>query len=312
VSGVRCSDEVAEAIAQHRPVVALESTIFSTLGLPTPHNVDAQARCEAAIRAAGAVPAMCAVLDGEPRVGLTPAEVGRVLQGEVKVAERDLGAAVATGLAVGVTTVSATLALCSAAGLAVFATGGMGGVHRGVSESGDVSADVWALTRHRVVLVTAGAKAVLDLARTLELLESLSVPVIGLGTSELPAFYSRSSGLALPHRVETAAEVAQVAQASWAMGWGGGLVLANPVPAEAEVPSSELEPVIVAAVAEARAAAVTGPAVTPFLLARVVEATGGRGLGANVALAEHNAAVGAEIATALGGRDGRSGHVAFA
>jgi len=311
VSVVLCSEEVADAIAHGRPVVALESTIFSILGLPPPRNREAHTSCEAAIRSVGAVPAVCAVLDGTPRVGLTSAELARVLEGRVKVAERDLGVAVASRLDVGVTTVSATLALCSAAGLRVLATGGMGGVHRGAGESGDVSSDVSALTRHEVVLVTAGAKAVLDLARTLELLESLSVPVLGLATDELPAFYSRSSGLAVPHRVDTPAEAAAVAQSAWAMGWGGGVVLANPVPAEAEVPAGDVEPAIVAAVAEAGAAGVSGPAVTPFLLARVAEATGGRGVAANLALAEHNASVGAAVANALSDQSAAGGHVAF-
>jgi pseudouridylate synthase len=299
VKAVRLSAEVADALACNRPVVALESTIFSTLGLPEPLNAEALARCTAAVRGGGAVPALCAVLDGTPCVGLSPAEEERMLEGRHKVAERDLGPAVASRLSVGVTTVSATMALCASTGVDVFATGGMGGVHRGALQTGDVSADVAALTRHRVALVTAGAKAILDLPRTLELLETLSVPVVGLGTDDFPAFYSRSSGLPVPHRVPDAAGAAAVAAAAWRLGWPGSIVMANPVPAEHEIPAAELEPVIAAGVAEVSAAGITGPQVTPFLLRRVADVIGPRGPAANVALAEHNAAAAAAIATAL-------------
>jgi pseudouridine-5'-phosphate glycosidase len=293
------SDEVREALQDGRPVVALESTIFSTLGLPSPHNADALQRCLAAIRVHGAVPALTCVLDGVARVGVTPAEHERVLEGAAKVAERDLAIAVAQKWTVGVTTVSASLALAHAVGVEVFATGGIGGVHRGAELTGDVSADLGALAAHPVVCVSAGAKAFLDLARTLEELERLGVPVIGFGTNEFPAFYSRSSGLSVPHRVDDAVEVAAIftnrARAST------GLLVANPIPASDELPAAQLDAALREANDDAQRAGIVGAALTPYVLERVGIATAGRNVPANLALAEANASLGARIAVALAG-----------
>src|SRR3954471_14569028 len=204
------SDDVARAVVDGRPVVALESTIFSNLGLPSPANAQALDRCLGAIRRGGAVPAVTAVLDGVARVGLYADEHPRILGAARKVAERDVPVAVAQGWEFGATTVSASVALAAASGISVFATGGIGGVHRGAETTGDISADLDALANHPVVTVSAGAKAFLDLPRTLEYLETAGVPVLGWRHDDFPAFYTRSSGLPVPHRVESAAEVAGV------------------------------------------------------------------------------------------------------
>ncbi|HKA05440.1 MAG TPA: pseudouridine-5'-phosphate glycosidase, partial [Acidimicrobiales bacterium] len=201
---------MSTALAAGRPVVAMESTIFSNLGLPAPANIEALDRCLAAVRAAGAVPAITAVLDGAARVGLDPTEHERICGPARKVAERDLAVAVAQGWPYGATTVSASLALSAAVGISVFSTGGIGGVHRNAEETGDVSADLDAIAHHPLVTVCAGAKAFLDLPRTLEELERIGVPVLGWRHDWFPAFYTRSSGLPVPHRVETADEVAAV------------------------------------------------------------------------------------------------------
>ncbi len=298
-SEFRVGDEVAEALAMGRPVVALESTILSNLGLPSPHNRECLDRCDAAVRGAGAVPAITAVLDGCATVGLTEPEVDRVLLGTNKVSARDVAVAVGLGWDIGVTTVAASVMLAARAGIEVFATGGIGGVHRGAELTGDVSADLGALARYPVVTVTAGAKAFLDLARTVEWFDTLGVPLLGYGTDEFPAFYSRTSGVAVPHRVETATEVASIVGAMRRAGERGGVVVANPIPESAEVPSREIDPVIATALAEAAAAGVTGPGVTPFVLEAISVATAGRSIPANLALAEHNAGVAADIAVAL-------------
>lgn len=281
------------------PVVALESTILSNLGLPSPFNRECHDRCDAAIRAAGAVPAITAVLDGCATVGLTPAEVDRVLLGTNKVSARDVAVAVGLEWDIGVTTVAASVMLAARAGVAVFATGGIGGVHRGAELSGDVSADLGALARYPVVTVTAGAKAFLDLPRTVEWFDTLGVPVLGYGTDEFPAFYSRTSGIALAHRVESAAEVAAIVGAMRRGGERGGFVVANPIPVAAEIPAAEIDPVIASALADAAAAGVTGPGVTPFVLEAISVATEGRSIPANLALAESNAAVAASIAASI-------------
>ncbi len=298
-SEFRVGDEVAEALAMGRPVVALESTILSNLGLPSPYNRECLDRCDAAVRGAGAVPAITAVLDGCATVGLTEPEVDRVLLGTNKVSARDVAVAVGLGWDIGVTTVAASVMLAARAGIEVFATGGIGGVHRGAELTGDVSADLGALARYPVVTVTAGAKAFLDLARTVEWFDTLGVPLLGYGTDEFPAFYSRTSGVAVPHRVETATEVASIVGAMRRAGERGGVVVANPIPESAEIPSHEIDPVIAAALAEAAAAGVTGPGVTPFVLEAISVATAGRSIPANLALAEHNAGVAADIAVAL-------------
>ena len=298
-SEFRVGDEVAEALAMGRPVVALESTILSNLGLPSPYNRECLDRCDAAVRGAGAVPAITAVLDGCATVGLTEPEVDRVLLGTNKVSARDVAVAVGLGWDIGVTTVAASVMLAARAGIEVFATGGIGGVHRGAELTGDVSADLGALARYPVVTVTAGAKAFLDLARTVEWFDTLGVPLLGYGTDEFPAFYSRTSGVAVPHRVETATEVASIVGAMRRAGERGGVVVANPIPESAEIPSHEIDPVIATALADAAAVGVTGPGVTPFVLEAISVATAGRSIPANLALAEHNAGVAADIAVAL-------------
>ena len=298
-SEFRVGDEVAEALALGRPVVALESTILSNLGLPTPHNRECFDRCDAVIRSAGAVPAVTAILDGCATVGLTIDEVERVLSADNKVSARDVAVAVGLGWEVGVTTVAASCMLAARAGVAVFATGGIGGVHRGAELSGDVSADLGAIARYPVVTVTAGAKAFLDLPRTVEWFDTLGVPVLGFGTDNFPAFYSRSSGVSVPHRVESAADVAAIVGAMRRAGERGGVVVANPIPAVAEIPAAEIDPVIVDALDAASAAGVTGAGVTLYVLEAIGAATEGRSIPANLALAEHNAAVGADIAIAL-------------
>ena len=296
---IRIHDEVADALADRRPVVALESTIFSEFGLPPPVNRECLEACVVAVRAGGAVPALTVVLAGEARVGLDEVDWERVLIADRKLGARDIPVAVAGGWPSGATTVSGALSLAAAAGIAVFATGGIGGVHRDVAETGDVSADLPAIARHPVTTVTAGAKAFLDLPRTIEYLETLGVPVLGLQTDEFPAFYSRSSGVPVPHRVETPAEAAAVVRAARDLGHTGGLVLAVPVPEEAAMPREALEAAIEAGLAEAHAAEVRGAAVTPFILGRLVDATGGNTLEVNVALAVNNARVAAELAGAL-------------
>lgn len=293
----RVSEEVSVAIAKGRAVVALESTIFSTLGLPAPANVEALTRCSAAIRAAGAVPAVTAVINGEARVGLDDDEVDLIFGEARKVAERDLAVAVAQRWAFGATTVSASVALAHAAGISVFATGGIGGVHRGAEFTGDISADLYALAHHPVVTVCAGAKAFLDLARTLEYLETIGVPVLGWRHDDFPAFYTRSSGLRVPHRVETAAEVAAVLSARSRL--DTGVLVAVPIPEAAALDATHLDAVLEGALEECAAAHITGAAITPFVLGRIAVATEGRSLPANLALAEHNATVAAEIALAI-------------
>jgi pseudouridine-5'-phosphate glycosidase len=293
------SGEVATALAERRAVVALESTIFSNLGLPAPANAEALERCIAAVRDRNAVPAITAVVDGVARVGLEPEEHERVLTGSAKVAARDLPFAIAQHWPFGATTVSAALMLAAHAGINVFATGGIGGVHRGVEASGDISADLGALAAYPLVTVSAGAKAFLDLRRTLEHLETIGVPIVGYATDELPGFWMRSTGIPLRHRVEDAQQAAVVAATAWDLGYHGGVLVVVPIP-EADAVASE---VIEGAVADAEAAAardgITGHGVTPFVLARIAEATEGRSLPANLSLAEHNAWVAAEIAVAL-------------
>ena len=291
-------EEERTALEEHRPVVAMESTIYSSLGLPAPHNREAFDRCTHAIRAAGAVPALTAVLAGQCRVGITEDELEPVLAVDLKVSARDVFSAVANR-SDGVTTVAASVMLAAAAGISVFATGGMGGVHRDVQTSGDVSADLWALARYPVTTVTAGAKAFLDLPRTVEMLDTLGVPLLGFGTNEFPAFYSRGSGVALTQRVDSPEQVAAVIQAARSLDYRGGLVVANPIPIEAEIPASEIAPAIDAALERAATEGVTGAAVTPLILAAIAEATAGRSIPANLALAESNASVAGRIAVAI-------------
>jgi pseudouridine-5'-phosphate glycosidase len=291
------SDDVANALDDGHPVVALESTIFSNLGLPSPANAEALERCLGAISDSGAVPAVTAVLDGIPRVGLSAGEHERILGPARKAAERDLPVAVAQRWAFGATTVSASVTLAAAAGVSVFATGGIGGVHRGAESTGDISADLDALANHPVVTVCAGAKAFLDLGRTLEYLETVGVPVLGWQHDDFPAFYTRTSGLRVPHRVESPTEVASVLvnrtrQAS-------GVLVGVPIPESDELDPVELDTVLTQALADSEAAGITGAAVTPFVLGRIAQVTDGRSIPANLALAENNARVAAAIAVAV-------------
>lgn len=299
---MRLSPEVDQALGAGRPVVALETTIFSGLGLPEPWGREALDRCLAAVRAGGAVPAPTAVLDGEAVVGVERAEWERIFACTAKVAARDLPVAVGQGWDAGVTTVSASLQLASKAGIRVFATGGIGGVHRDVEVTGDVSADLLAIRTFEVVTVCAGAKAFLDLARTLEALETWSVPVLVLGADDFPAFTTRSSGSPAPRRVETIAEVAAIEAAAREHDYLGGILLAVPVAEADEVPRAVLDAAIDEAMRNAAASGVTGPAVTPFVLDAIATATDGRSVPANLALAEQNAGVAARLAVELAER----------
>ena len=290
------SDEVARALHDGRPVVALESTIVSH-GMPWPRNAEVAAAVEAAVRAEGAVPATIAVIDGVPRAGLDAASVARLGKGHgvVKAASRDLGAAIVHGRTAG-TTVSATMRLARLAGIEVFATGGIGGVHRG--DAWDVSADLTELALTDVLVVCAGVKSILDVPRTLEALETLRVPVLAYGTDAFPAFYVRDSGHPAPERVDTPRDVAAIRRANAALGLGTGMLVANPIPSAHALPADEIDAQIEAALAEAAAEGVTGKAVTPFLLGHLNAVTQGRALGANVALVLANATLAARIAVA--------------
>jgi pseudouridylate synthase len=285
---------IAPEVAAGGPVVALESTIIAH-GLPWPDNLAIGRELEASVRAGGAIPATIAVIDGRAHVGLAGAELEALAREGKRFAK-----AGATDLAIhaarrssAATTVSATAVLAARAGIRVFATGGIGGVHRG--DTGDVSHDLVALARTPIAVVSAGAKAILDLPRTLELLETLGVLVIGFRTAELPAFYMRTSGLRLEHHTDTAAELAAIARAHWELG-GGGILVANPIP---EADALDVAPAITEALADAEARGITGKSLTPFLLARIAELTAGASIRANRALALHDARVAAELAVAL-------------
>ena len=300
-SPVTLGRDVNEALGAGRPVVALESTIIAH-GMPYPDNLETAQRVEQAVRAGGAVPATIAVLDGVLRVGLTTNELERLATDSTiaKASVRELPALMARG-ASGATTVAATMRIASLAGIRVFATGGIGGAHRGSAETFDISADLTELARTPVAVVSAGAKAVLDLEKTLEVLETLSVPVIGLGCDEFPAFYSRTSGLPIPERADTVAEIAAMLRAKWDIGDDGGVLVANPIPMEFEIPAERISAAIDQALADATNNGVVGAAVTPFLLGRLGAITDGESQRANVALVLSNASVAAAIAVALSG-----------
>ena len=292
--------EVAQAQAEGRPVVALESTII-THGMPYPQNLETAQRVEAEVRAAGAVPATIAVMDGRIRVGLD-ADLLEALASTpgtkvMKLSRADLAACLATGRT-GATTVAATMICADLAGIATFATGGIGGVHRGAENSFDVSADLQELARTPVTVVAAGAKAILDLPKTLEVLETLGVPVIAFGQDQLPAFWSRESGLAAPLRMDDPADIAASARIRRALGLAGGQLVVNPIPPEAEIPREVMIPVVEQALAEADAQGIAAKAVTPFLLQRIYELTEGNSLEANIALVLNNARLAARIAAA--------------
>lgn len=293
------SPEVAEALGAGRPVVALESTII-THGMPYPDNLETARVVEADIRAAGATPATIAVLDGQLHIGLTDMQLDALAQAQdvAKLSRADLAACMARG-GTGSTTVAATMIAAHLAGIAVFATGGIGGVHKGAEESFDISADLQELAHTPVTVVSAGAKAILDLPKTLEVLETLGVPVIAYGQDSLPAFWSARSDLAAPLRCDTAGEIAAMHRMRAALGLPGGQLVANPIPEAESIPAEVLAPLVAQAQNEADAAGITGKPVTPFLLQRLFELTQGRTLTANIALVRHNARLGAEIARAL-------------
>jgi pseudouridylate synthase len=291
--------EVAAAIAADRPVVALETTIVSH-GMPWPQNVETALAVEEIVREAGAVPAAIAVIDGVLRIGLDRDSLERLAKSNdvLKLSSADLPYGLMSGK-LGATTVAATMIGARQAGIRVFATGGIGGVHRGAETSFDISADLTELARTDVVVVAAGAKAILDLPKTLEFLETNGVPVVCYGTGEFPAFWSRSSGMPAPIRLDTPAEIARFVSLRSFLAIDGGVLVANPISAADEIPASEMRPVIDAAVRDAEAAKVTGKDVTPFLLDALLKRTGGRSLAANIALVKNNALLAAEIAAAL-------------
>jgi pseudouridine-5'-phosphate glycosidase len=292
--------DLRTALEQNQPIVALESTVISH-GLPYPHNLELARAMEDEVRAMGALPATVGVVAGAPTVGMSGAEVERFARAEgvLKLSRRDIGYAVALRRD-GATTVAATMALAAAAGIAVFATGGIGGVHRGARESWDISADLTELARTPVLVVCAGAKAILDLPATLEYLETAGVPVLGLGCNEFPAFYSASSGLPVSP-VEAVAEAAEIWRAHRAFGGASGMLLAVPPPAEVALPRDKIEAAITRALAKANAASVRGQAVTPFLLSAVAEETHGESMRTNIALLRQNARVAAQLARAIAG-----------
>jgi pseudouridine-5'-phosphate glycosidase len=288
--------DVAEALADGAPVVALESTII-THGMPWPQNVETARRVEAEVRAAGAVPATIAIMAGRIHIGLTEAELDSLGQARdvAKLSRADLAACLVTG-GMGATTVAATMICARLAGIRVFATGGIGGVHRGAENSFDISADLKELAQTPVTVVAAGAKAILDLPKTLEVLETEGVPVIAYGQDDFPAFWSRASGLRAPLRMDTPAQIALAHLMRERLGLPGGQLVANPIPPEAEIAREVITPVIEAALAEAQAAGISAKAVTPFLLQRIFELTEGRSLTANIALVLNNARLAAAIA----------------
>ncbi len=290
--------EVREALDSGKAVVALESTLI-THGMPYPQNASTALAVEALIREAGAVPATIAVLDGRITVGLERAQIEALARRKdaVKCSRRDLPVIVAKGLT-GATTVAGTMIVAAMAGIRIFVTGGIGGVHRGAAQTMDVSADLVELARTSVAVVCAGAKSILDLGLTLEVLETQGVPVIGYGTDRFPAFYVRDSGFDVPHRADSAEEVAAILACKWSLGLEGGVVIANPIPDAHALPAEAIEAAIQEALREADARGICGKDVTPFLLGRLGTITEGRSLEANIALLKANASAGAAIANA--------------
>ena len=297
------TDEVRSALAKGRPVVALESTIISH-GMPYPDNVAMAREVERIVRDGGAVPATIAILDGVPRIGLSGDQL-EVLGSHpevIKVSVRDLPYVVARRMH-GATTVASTMRLAALAGIRVFVTGGLGGVHKGAESSMDISADLTELGQTDLAVVCAGVKSILDIGRTLEVLETLGVPVIGVGAREFPSFYSRSSGFRAPMEVPAIDAggpelIAATMHAKRDLGLAGGIVLANPVPSDEEIPAAEMQVVIDQALADCDRLGITGKDITPYLLGRIVEITDGRSLRTNIALVRHNARLGAAIARA--------------
>ncbi len=291
--------DVAAALAASQPVVALESTIISH-GMPYPSNVETAMAVEAAVREAGATPATIGIMEGRLRAGMTADEItafGKPDAGVVKCSRRDLPFVLARRLA-GATTVAATMIVAEMAGIRVFATGGIGGVHRDVETTLDVSADLEQLAHSNVAVVCAGIKSILDIGRTLEYLETKGVPVVGYGTDSMPAFYTRDSGFTVDYRVDSAAEVAAALDIKWSLGLAGGVVVGVPVPERHALEHDELQHVIDAAHREMQRRGITGKRTTPFLLAEIAEKTGGRSLETNIQLVINNARIAAQIAVA--------------
>ncbi|WP_120504974.1 pseudouridine-5'-phosphate glycosidase [Sulfitobacter mediterraneus] len=293
------SAEVAKARTSGAAIVALESTII-THGMPYPQNLEVARQVEDDIRAAGAVPATIAVMDGILHIGLDPDQLTALAQakGVAKLSRADMAVCIATG-GTGATTVAATMIAAHLAGIAVFATGGIGGVHKGAEDSFDISADLMELAQTPVTVVAAGAKAILDVPKTLEVLETQGVPVIAVGQDSFPAFWSATSPLPAPLRMDDAAQIARAHRMRGAMGLPGGQLIANPIPPADEIPAAELAPVIAQAQADADAHGIAGKGVTPYLLQRIFELTEGRSLTANIALVRNNARLAANIAREL-------------
>lgn len=296
--------EVADARSENRPVLAMESTIISH-GMPYPDNVETALRVEEIARNEGAVPATIAILGGRLKVGLTPDDIdrlGRMGTSVSKASRRDLPLLVASGED-GATTVAATMIIAALAGIRVFATGGIGGVHRGASETFDISADLEELARTEVAVICAGVKSILDINLTLEYLETRGVPVIGYRTDELPAFYTRRSGFFVDRRVDNPEKIASVMNAQWSMGLGGGLVIAQPVPEVLSMDEKIIDEAINEALKEADRRNISGKDITPFLLSKVAELTEGSSLKSNIALVENNVRLGAKIVVAYSSID---------
>lgn len=291
--------EVAKALEEGRPVVALESTIISH-GMPYPRNVETALNVEKIIRDNGAIPATIAILKGKLKVGLTPEEIDYLgkTPGVIKTSRRDIPFIVSKGVD-GATTVASTMIIAALAGIKVFATGGIGGVHRGAQQTFDISADLEELSQTDVAVVCAGAKSILDIGLTLEYLETNGVPVIGFGTNELPAFYTTKSGFGVDYRVDTAEELAKALKAKWDLGLQGGAVVANPIPEQYAMDFDTITNAIESALKELDEKGIKGKESTPFLLAKVKELTGGSSLESNIQLVYNNAKVGAQLAVEL-------------
>lgn len=297
------SPAIEAAVRAGRAIVALESTVIAH-GLPAPHNLETARACEEEVRQSGALPATIGIVAGQPGVGLDEDQLQAIAVRD-DVAKVNLAnlASVVAEKKWGATTVASSLHLANQAGVKVFATGGIGGAHRGASDTFDISADLAALARYPMITVCAGAKAILDLPKTMEILETMGVPVIGYRTDELPAFYSRSSGLPLDLRCDEPWQIAKIALTHWRMGFTSGLLVVAPLPVEDEVPANELEDVIDEAIEAATKQGISGKAVTPFLLSRIAAKTGGRTLRANIALLKNNARIAGAIAVALANKE---------
>lgn len=295
----RVSPEVAQALAENRPVIALESTIISH-GMPYPQNVETALNVEKVVRKHGGVPATIGIIDGVGVVGMTPEEIeefGKRGMAIPKVSRRDLPV-IRASKSWGATTVATTMIFANMAGVKFFVTGGIGGVHRGAESTFDVSADLEELGRTDVTVICAGAKAILDLPKTLEVLETKGVPVLGFQTSELPAFYTRTSGLKVDYEIKDFEDGARIVKAKHEMGLSGGILITNPIPEQYSLPAEEINAVIERAIAEMDERGIKGKECTPFLLAKIAEITGGESLASNIQLVFNNAAVGTEIAKA--------------